>query len=348
MGRKLKILTTHPEHWARGYAGDCGVEVVWVDPGGDDPKRNTGEQTRDGVGQVCTEAGLQKLINAADSFRPDVFLFAIHHGFEREHVEAISEQGTCKVVMHYTDQRDGVPPEVAKYKGLLDLLLVTNAQQDDHDKYVTGGCAPAVRVMLDGVDLDAYDAHRAWRTHPGHDVFFGGHDYHGLARQFRAQGDEPPLEILLPGSRFRHQLMLHVNSRFDMVVRGKYGWSSNFRVKPMVFHPYYHEAMIEGRIILNTTNAPRHGLVTRRTLRSMASGRLYVTDYLPGTDHLFGDGEHLVKYRSVSDAIEKIDWYLNDDAGRRMIEKNAARLIRDKHTYPHRLAEFVQIIDEVF
>lgn len=348
MTRRLKILVTHPEHWARGYAADFGAEVVHVDPGGDIPKRLDGSPTGDGIGQLTTPDGTQRIVNVADSFRPDVFLFGIHHNFQPWIVESVKQSSGCKVVMHYTDQRDGVPEAVSQYAGLLDLLLVTNTDEADHSKYVEAGVVPVVRTMLDGVDLVVYDHRNAWATPATHDVFFGGHDYHGLVQQFAAQGREPPSEIILPGGEFRHVFLSMVNAKFDMVVRGAYGWGPGFNVKPPVFHPHYHEAMCEGRIILSTTNAARRGLVTRRVLRSLASGRLFVTDFLPDTGHLFEDGKHLVFYNSLLDGLEKIERWLVDANERRKVEAAAARLVRENHTFRNRLADFVGIVKEVF
>jgi len=348
MGRKLKILVTHPEHWARGYAAEHGAEVVHVDPGGDDSKRLDGGHAGDGIGQLTTPAGVERLQQAASEFKPDIFLFAIHHNFQPWIVDDVRKRSGCKAVMHYTDQREGVPGIVGQYKGLLDLLLVTNLDPTDHQKYVAGGVVPTVQVMLDGVDLDVYNAQRAWQTPPKHDVFFGGHDYHGLIKQFHEQGREPPREISFPGGEFRHRFMKMVNAKYDLIVRGTHGWSSEFNVQPPVYHPHYHGVMIEGAIILSTTNAPRYGLITRRTLRTLASGRMLLVDYLPGTEGVFRNGEHLVMYESLEDGLDKIEFYLKHEDERHRIEANAAELIRKKHSFPCRLRDFLQIAKEAF
>jgi len=349
IGHKIKILVTHPEHWSRGYAPEHGAEVVWVDPGGDHPKRMDGAPTGDGIGQVTTVDGIEQLKQAACSFKPDVFLFAIHHKFEPWVVDAVRAwSGGCKVAMHYTDQRDGVSPDVSKYHGLLDLLLVTNRDPEDHAKYVKAGMTPVVRTMLDGVDLDVYNARATWGVSAHHDVFFGGHNYHGLVRQFQQAGREPPPEIILSGGLFRDRLLGEINNRFDLVVRGTYGWGPEFKVKPPIYHPGYVYAMREGKILLSTTNAPRRGLVTRRTLRSLASGRLFMTDQLLDMDPDMVDGRNIVVYKSKDECLSKIENYLADANERRKVEASGARLVAEKHTYLHRLDDFVRIVKEVF
>ena len=350
MSAKLKILTSCVEHWNRGYASDCGAEVRYVSVGGADPKRLDGHSTGDCIGEVVTTDGLAQLLGVAAEFKPDVFLFGKHHNLTSGMVESVKDRCGCKIAMHYCDQRDGVHEEVGRYIGLLDLLLVTNNDAGDHAKYVDAGI-PVVRRFLDGVDVEVYNAERTKGIETTHDVFFGGNNWHGLVRQLISKGRPVMPEIIFSGGNFRDQLLMAVDAEFNLLIHGTYGWEMHdwrSEVRGSVYHPKYAGVMARAEVILSSTNYVLDGLVTRRTLRSVAMGRPFVVDFVPGMMLELEDGVHLSVYESIGEALDKIEMCLYDVVYRQRLITEGPRLIAAKHTFRHRLLDFVGICREVF
>ncbi len=347
---KLKILTTCVEHWTCGYADGCGAEVEYVSVGGDDPKRLDGHSTGDGIGEVVVPVGVKRLMDVAKEFKPDVFLFGKHHGLTSGMVESVKDRCDCKIAMHYCDQRNGVHEEVARYIGLLDLLLVTNDDKGDHAKYVDAGI-PVVKRFLDGVDIDIYNAEKTRGIETSHDVFFGGNNWHGLVRELVSKGRSVMPEIVFPGGHFRDQLLMAVDAEFDLLIHGSHGWGMNDwrnEIGEPVYHPEYAGVMARGEVILSSTNYVLDGLITRRTLRSVAVGRPFIVDFVPGMMVELEDGVHLSVYKSIGEALERIEMCMFDTVYRQRLVSEGPRLIAAKHTFRHRLLDFVGICREVF
>jgi hypothetical protein len=330
-------MVLHPREWAGLYDS---VEVRHVSIGGDTPKRLNGTPTFDGIGDVVTDHGLTALRETAKEFKPHAFLFGIHFGLKRKHLEMVKELAPGVVTyMHYTDQRRGVPDEVGRYAGALDVLLLNNQDRADHSKYMKAGTVPEVRTFYDGADMHGY-----WSRpfHAEHDVFFGGNDHYGLFQGLKAKGRKPPAVLDFPGGEFRSRLMKAVHREFNLLVRGRLGWDgSGLNVRRMRFHPHYHEAMLAGKVVLATVVAPRFRLYMRRLFRTMASGRILVTEYIPGMEADFENHKHLVWFTELDEALDLVRYYLDHEEAREGIVRNGRKTLLRRHTVGHRLGEFI-------
>lgn len=80
--------------------------------------------------------------------------------------------------------------------------------------------------------------------------------------------------------------------------------------------------------------------MNRRIFETMACGRLLLTNDFPGRKTLFEEGEHLVVFKDLPDAVEKIKYYLKHDEEREAIAKNGQQEVYSKHTWLHR-ARFI-------
>ena len=347
MSKPLKIVALHPREWARGgYDEQCGAQVQHVSIGGDKPKRLTGDVSFDGIGEVATSIGIHEFLKCVAEFKPDIILFGIHFNLDRKVFENIRERNNrVKFVMHYTDQRSTVSKAIKPYLDLIDMLLVTNQDKTDHQKYFEAGI-PVVRTLYDGVSPTEY-----WPVpiEPVHDCFFGGNNFLRLGQQMKDSGQNPEWIMKFEGALFRDELLEEVNQRFDLVIRGEWGWDKDrFQTKPVVFHPYYNRAMREAKIILSTFNVFRYRLFTRRLFRSIMTGRMYMSQYCPGFEHLFQNHKHLVWYHTIEEAIDLIYYYLKNEQEREEIANRGREELLSKHTFRHRLIEFVKICREVF
>ncbi|MAE72002.1 MAG: hypothetical protein CME06_16235 [Gemmatimonadetes bacterium] len=88
--------------------------------------------------------------------------------------------------------------------------------------------------------------------------------------------------------------------------------------------------------------------VNMRVFEATASGRLLVTNDLSknGQEELLRDGEHLVTYGSVDEAIEKMRHYLANDAEREAIAAAGAEEVRRNHSYAERMGRLLRAIGE--
>lgn len=313
------------------------MTVRHVSIGGTEPRRLNGTPSWDGIGEVATEAGLEGLFQLVEEFQPHAFLFGIHFGFDAGHLARLRESSPgMRVFMHYTDQRDGVPQDVSKYGDLVDVLLLNNRDGQDHAKY-----GVPTETFYDGIDPAEYYPKPA---EPTCDVFFGGNDHYGLCEQIRSRGQEPPAVLDFPRGKFRHDLVERLHLEFDLVIRGRLGWGDHLNVKPMRFHPRYLDAMLEGRIVLATAVNPRRGLIMRRIFRSLATGRLLLSERVPGIEGVFKNHEHFVLFDTIDEAVDLARYYLDRPEERARISEAAWQELLKHHTFGHRLEEFVAIV----
>jgi len=341
----VRALVLHPRHWADKRLWPKGVEVRHVAIGGETPRRSSGAPTLDGVGDVATEDGKRALLNIAREWVPDVFMFGIHIRFDRDTVKAFKRLcPKAKVVMWYTDQRPSISKFIKEHLGLLDALLVTNRDAADHKMYVRD--IPQVITFYDGVDPDEY-----WPkpVRPTYDCFFGGNNFWVVSKEMKAaRNNSAPWIDKFVGAKFRDEFLRAVAKQFRLKVRGEWGWTGfPVEVDRPAFDPHYVDAMREARIVLNTVNVPRYGLLTRRFFRSIASGRLFMTEYTPGLEDAFKNHRHMVWFHEVEEGLDLIRYYLDHDDERERIAVEGRRLILAKHTWKHRLAEFARIMGNV-
>lgn len=342
---KLKAVVLHPREW-ESYSKDF-FEVKHVSIGGDTPKRLNGTPTWDGIGEVATEGGINNLIETVRKFKPDLFLMGIHFYLPPQILYTARQLcPEMKICMHYTDQRKGVPDEVKKYIGLLDLLLVTNNDKDDHKKYLDAGI-PRVETFYDGINPLQY-----WPKpmEPSYDCFFGGNNHYALFEDIKESGRKPPAVLDFPRGYFRHEFLCYVNIHFNLLIRGRLGWDKleGFNVKPMKFHPKFLSALREAKIVLGTAVAPRYGLVMRRVFRSIACQRMLVMEYVPGFENFFKNHKHFVWFKTVEEGIDVIRFYLDRDEVREKIARQGRNLLLERHTFHHRLIEFEKLVRRVF
>ena len=340
---KLKVIALHPKAWSKCKLDE--IEVKHISIGGSIPKRLDGTPSWDGIGEVASSKGIYDLVELNKRYQPDIVLFGIHFELNRSIFERIREDNKqVKFVMHYTDQRKDVPDEVLKYRKIIDLLLVTNKDCEDHQKYLDAGI-PIVRTFYDGFDPKEY---KPILVNDRFDVFFGGNDHYGLYMKLKRTGINPPEALMFPLGGFRHEFVRKVDQNFNLCVRGSFGWDGLKNVKPMVFHPRYNQALNTGKIVLATSVYPKYGLCMRRMIRSLASGRMFMINYIPGMEEMFVNHKHLVWFYNQEDGIEKIRYYLQYNIEREKISKSGCEFVNRWHTFDHRLSEFNGIVREVF
>ncbi|MBI3862380.1 MAG: glycosyltransferase [Planctomycetia bacterium] len=92
----------------------------------------------------------------------------------------------------------------------------------------------------------------------------------------------------------------------------------------------------ESRIVFNRS---LRNDINMRVFEALASGSLLLTNDLRsnGQDELFRDGIHLATYRDPAELLEKIDFYLREEALREEIAERGRQAVLARHTYLHRM-----------
>jgi len=345
----LRIVATHPKDWSSGKYRVQGVIVRHAEIGAPVPTRMDGEVSYDGIGQQVTEQGFHELRELVTRFKPHVLFFGIHMGFNKRHLKLLRHRcERMRFVMHYTDQRPSVSRFIKEHGEEIDLLLITNRDPRDAQMYRRTG-HERVRTFYDGVSVEDY-----WPKpmRPKFDCFFGGNNFWGLNKRLERQKRNHPAPWIrkFTGAKFREDFVLAVNKQFNLTVRGNVGWEDckSLNVKPPLYHPNYLNALRGAKIVLNTINVHRKGLLTRRFLRSMAAGRLFMTEYCQGMERYFKNHEHLVWFKTVEEGLDLIRYYLDHDEDRERIARRGRKIVSERHTFRQRLKEFAGIAREVF
>jgi glycosyltransferase involved in cell wall biosynthesis len=102
-----------------------------------------------------------------------------------------------------------------------------------------------------------------------------------------------------------------------------------------------------GKIVFQCS---QHKEITRRVFEGMACGKMVITDRLPEQTRmheLFVDGEDLVYYDDWKDAVDKINFYANNDAERIRIAQNGYSKVLKEHTQVQRVDALEKIIEEI-
>lgn len=116
----------------------------------------------------------------------------------------------------------------------------------------------------------------------------------------------------------------------------------NFMLDGNITDPLEYSRMLsECKILFNKSD---YGEINMRVFESMAIGCL-LTNKVPGMEEVGEDGKHFVLYDgTLEDARKKIKYLLEHDDVRKNIEKEARKLVLEKHTYQHRLEHILKSI----
>lgn len=114
------------------------------------------------------------------------------------------------------------------------------------------------------------------------------------------------------------------------------------------YYPPQEMAMVYGQSKI-VFNASINGDVNMRVFEAMAAGALLVTDRIGnGLADLFEEGTHYIAYSTISEAMEKIDYFLNKNEERERIASAGQRSVLKHHTYDHRWKLILKESDRVY
>lgn len=118
-------------------------------------------------------------------------------------------------------------------------------------------------------------------------------------------------------------------------------YKTNDYNQPYLYLLQCGEVYSQSKIVFNTSI---NGDVNMRIFEAMAAGAMLITDRIEnGLGDLFEEGINYIAYSTVEEAIEKIDFYLNNDYERRLIAVEGQRIVLEYHTFLHRWEQIVNL-----
>lgn len=134
----------------------------------------------------------------------------------------------------------------------------------------------------------------------------------------------------------QHQVSLYGLSTDELLTKVKWcGSAGYFDEMPKVFR--------FSKINLNVTLKCIQSGIPLRALDILGCGGFLLTNYQPEIAEYFVDGEEVVMYTSLQDAVEKCAYYLEHDEERRRIAENGHRKVRELFRYEDRLADILEL-----
>lgn len=138
-----------------------------------------------------------------------------------------------------------------------------------------------------------------------------------------------------PAISFRHKFLKKIYFS-DSLINIKKKYANNISDK--------HMSKIYGRSKI-VTNVSINNDINMRHYEAMAAGCLLLTNKIRnnGLETLFKENIDYVTYKNKNDAINKINYYLNNPLIRRKIAKSGQQKVLNYHTYKHRLQRIIKL-----
>ena len=143
----------------------------------------------------------------------------------------------------------------------------------------------------------------------------------------------------------------HMNSshRIDLIDRfiKEFGLGDGkgylgYRIAPVRGHCVLDDAAKKYSMSRFTLNASIKGDLNMRVFETMACRTVLFTDDIPAIHEFFKDGEHLVLYKDIDDAVAKAKALLGDPERRERIAQAGEKEVVSKHTYYHRALDILE------
>jgi len=152
-------------------------------------------------------------------------------------------------------------------------------------------------------------------------------------------------DIATAGNLYPNRVAVFSQLReFDVAIWGAPppGWLDVSLIRPMirarfVAHDEKAKAFLAARIVLNNLHPAEIWGVNCRAFEACGIGAFQMISWRPGLSQLFRDGVEIVAYRDMNDLLEKVRYYLANEAARDRIAAAGHARAHAEHTYRHRL-----------
>jgi len=277
----------------------------------------------------------QNFARLAMEFKPDLILFQFLRAcpfsivFLQSLKDRLVKEGVrTKFIQWNGDVRAGIDEVFRHYGVAMDLNLLCSL--DEVAKYRKEMPSSEIFYLPSAYeenifcDLDKkeYD----------YDVIHVGHNYGGG---------------LFETSQLRIELVERLHKTFG----GRFanlgmGWGA--KSKGVVYGKDLNEELNKSIITIGINQFEQTGYFSRRMVRMMSTGRLYLFKYFPGAEVYFINHYNCVWFNSITEALMHIQYYLDNQEEAFAIGKMGKDLVSSYHTYYNRLwtilamCEFIQ------
>jgi hypothetical protein len=336
--KKPVLLVLHPKDWAeKPYGKTSGLDIHHVSIGGKVPKKLSGTPTYDGYAEAVTEEGIESLYSAAKKLQPDFFLFWLHAGLYEPHIAKVKELApNVRCCFWFGNHRTQLAGNVTNIRRHINLLLLNSTEPTQFKMYHDYGIKN-VATLWDGFDPEF----PLVDVKPEFDCFFAGESYVEAARKNHA--------LNFPGTQIRRQFVLRAEKEFKLAVHSARKDSWPFKTLPEVYHPHHISAMRKAKLTLNVNHFPSfRQAYTRRTIRSLFSGRPHITLYIPGMEEHFENGKDVLWFETMDEGLELIRYYLSHDDERELLATRQLEKARRLFSFEERLKGFEKDLRRFF
>lgn len=119
-------------------------------------------------------------------------------------------------------------------------------------------------------------------------------------------------------------------------------WVKDFHTGYAVINDMHSTVVNSSQIVLGIDGWPdREGSWSARLYRTMCAGGFYLTTHTKGIEKEFKPGTHLDTYRDENEMVEKIMYYLQNDAERERIARQGQEEVLKKHNFTDRIKVIV-------
>jgi len=326
---KPTVVFTRPEDWVEGNYETDEMKLVYVPLGGSEPKLRNGGPAGEAVGVLATHEGVDKLIQEFQKHKPEVFFHWVHYG-EYDHrvmkeLRKISPKtlfvfGQGNQVLH----KKIIDRWIMENKEFVDVVLTNNYSPSQH-KIMKDYGVKYTDILYDGF---IPRLHGRPELPVEFDCFFGGGN---TVKSVDHKGR-------FPLSKFRFMFINEVSKRFDLHVRGG-GWN-DIESHSYLYAFDYIDTFRKAKIVLGINHFDFERYYTKRTIYGGASGRMLITRYIPEMEKDFENHVNMVWFHSIDEALELIEYYLNNDEEREKIAKQTKEYFLKNHSWQARLRDF--------
>jgi glycosyltransferase involved in cell wall biosynthesis len=354
---KPVVLFTRPAYWACLKSDKLELVHAPLSPGERTMLRNK-KPCFESVGGVLTNKGADNLLKEFAERKPDVFLFwatYMQDGSKDRLGKLVQVLRECRRVspktlfLYGNGNQQGFPDfNVKSFMHFVDGILVNTRDKRERKMYVSHGIKIVETLHTFGFDPAKHGKAAYGDKTPRYDCFFGGSQTADLksGRPVKFYPQNPMLGGKYANSKSRLDFIRAVDEKFKLLVRGKGKWPVK-KLVPYAYGEDYPRAFGDAKIALNMYHWDLQQYYTKRTVYSGASGRLLVCKYIPGMENDFTNGENVVWFMDVGEALERIQYYLDHDKERDRVSQNQREHFVKNHSWEARLREFEGIVEKV-
>lgn len=302
---KPVISFCRPIQW-RDYSSDnLAHQFVWLPLCGEYPSLRDGTPAYDSVGMMMSDDGLNSTLGFFKYYKPEFFLFPPIYA---------NDGTTTKIrgVISFLDKLKNASPDTK--------FIYWNGNQQGVVDFNVEGFRPFINIIVTNTDEPS---EREMFSRIGVDKVYTFHQFGFDPKEHGKSIIEPEYDAMFagsqtfskgcgkyPNSKWRNDFVERVAKNFNLGVYGKGAWTFK-KVKFAIGHALY-DAFSSAQVVIGGNHWDYRKYYTRRLVYALASGRPYVTRYIPGMEEDFVNGVELLWFADDSDGIDQIRRMIKD------------------------------------